>query len=81
MTAKQLQLDSELFKALQIISSDESMMEKAVKALKRIANQRPASDETEYIMSSPEMMSILKKEQQNIEQGKGTPVSLEELWT
>ena len=37
MTALQMQLNAELFGALQAISSDEGLMKKAVRSLKRIA--------------------------------------------
>ena len=40
MTALQMQLNSELFGALQIISEDEGLMKKAVRSLKRIASQK-----------------------------------------
>lgn len=50
---------------LQIISEDEELMEKAVKVLKRIASQKQVADETEYSMSSPEMVELLKRGQQN----------------
>lgn len=51
MTA--LRLNVELFRELSIISEDEGMMKKAIKALKKITAQKQAMDETEYIMSSP----------------------------
>ena len=80
MTAIQLQLNSELFGALQVISEDESLMKKAVRSLKRIAAQKKAIDETEYLMSSPAMVEILKQGKEDLEQGKGQPVKLEDLW-
>ena len=40
MTSAQLQLNSELFSALQVISEDEDLMRKAVKALKRIVKNK-----------------------------------------
>ena len=39
MTAMQLQLNSDLFGALQVISGDEGLMKKAVKSLKRLASE------------------------------------------
>ena len=80
MTAIQLQLNSELFGALQVISEDESLMKKAVRSLKRIAAQKKAIDETEYLMSSPAMVEILKQGKEDLEQGKGQSVKLEDLW-
>ncbi len=80
MTATQLQLNSELFGALQIISEDEGLMKKAVKSLKRLASKKRAMDETEYMMSSPAMMEILKQGQEDIKNGKGKIVAIEDLW-
>jgi len=80
MTATQLQLNSELFGALQIISEDEGLMKKAVKSLKRLASKKQAMDETEYMMSSPAMMEILKQGQEDIKNGKGKIVAIEDLW-
>ena len=42
MTAMQLQLNSDLFGALQVISGDEGLMKKAVKSLKRLATMKIA---------------------------------------
>ena len=78
MTA--LQLNAELFRELSIISEDEGMMKKAIKALKRITSKKHAMDETEYIMSSPRMVEILREGDQEIAQGQGQTVELEDLW-
>lgn len=80
MTAMQLQLNSELFGALQVIAEDEGLMRKAVKSLKRLAAKKQAMDETEYIMSSPAMVDILKQGEEDIKNGKGTLVKIEDLW-
>lgn len=57
MTA--LQLNAELFRELSIIAEDESLMKKALKALKRLSAKKQAMDETEYIMSSSQMVETL----------------------
>jgi hypothetical protein len=80
MTSMQLQLNSELFDALQVISKDESLMQKAVKALKKIVAQKQAMDETEYLMSSPAMAEIIRQGQEDIKNGKGRTVTLDEIW-
>ena len=49
MTAVQMQLNTELFGALQVISGDEALMKKAVKSLKRIASQKKNKDEKEIV--------------------------------
>ena len=78
MTA--LQLNAELPRELSIIAEDEGLMKKALKALKRITAKRNTMDETEYIMSSPEMVDILRKGDEEIENGKGKVVTLDEIW-
>ena len=78
MTA--LQLNAELFRELSIISEDESMMKKAIKALKKITAQKQAMDETEYIMSSPEMVRILREGDEEIAKGNFEPIAIDDLW-
>ena len=67
MTAAQMQLNAELFGALQTISSDENLMRKAVRSLKRIAVQRKA-DPTE--MTREEFLTKLDKGEEEYRQGK-----------
>lgn len=55
-------------------------MKKAIKALKRITAKHNTMDETEYIMSSPEMADILRKGDEEIKDGKGKVVTLDEIW-
>lgn len=78
MTA--LQLNAELFRELSIISEDEGMMKKAIKALKKISAQKQAMDETEYIMSSPEMVRILHEGDEEIAKGNFEPIAIDDLW-
>ena len=79
ITALQMQLNSELFGALQIISEDEGLMKQAVKTLKRMATKKRAQDETEYLMSSPAMAEVIRQGQEDIKNGKGRIVKLEDL--
>ena len=78
MTA--LQLNAELFRELSIISEDEGLMKKAIKALKKISAQKKALDETEYIMSSPKMVEILKEGDKEIAEGNFEPIAIDDLW-
>ena len=78
MTA--LELNAELLRELSIIAEDEGLMKKALKALKRITAKHNTTDETEYIMSSPEMADILRKGDEEIKDGKGKVVTLDEIW-
>jgi hypothetical protein len=78
MTA--LQLNAELFRELSIIAEDEGLMKKALKAIKKISAKKQAMDETEYIMSSPEMVRIIRQGEKDIEEGRGRVIKLEDIW-
>ncbi len=78
MTA--LQLNVELFRELSIIAEDESLMQKAVKYLKKLTAKKQAMDETEYIMSSPAMVEILKQGEEDIKNDRGRVIKLEDIW-
>ena len=78
MTA--LQMNAELFRELSIIAEDERLMKKAVKYLKKLAAKKQAMDETEYIMSSPAMVEILRQGEEDIKNGLGHVIKLEDLW-
>lgn len=78
MTA--LQLNAELFRELSIIAEDEGLMKKALKALKKLSAKKQAMDETEYFLSSPAMEEILRQGEEDIKNGKGRTVKLEDLW-
>ena len=80
MTTAQMQLNTELFGALQIIADDETLMKKAVKSLTRIAKQKKAIDETEYLLSSPAMAEVIRQGQEDIKNGRGRTVKVEDLW-
>ena len=73
------QINAELFRELSIIAEDEGLMKKALKAIKKLSAQKKAMDETEYIMSSPAMVEILKQGDEDIKNGKGRVVKLEDL--
>lgn len=55
-------------------------MKKAIKALKKITAQKQAMDETEYIMSSPEMVRILHEGDEEIAKGNFEPIAIDDLW-
>ncbi len=75
-----LQLNAELFRELSIIAEDEVLMKKALKAIKKISAKKQAMDETEYIMSSPEMVKIIRQGEKDIEEGRGRVIKLEDIW-
>ena len=78
MTA--LQLNAELLRELSIIAEDESLMHKAVKYLKKLSAKKQAMDETEYLMSSPAMAEIIRQGQEDIKNGRGRVIKLEDIW-
>ena len=73
-------LNAELFRELSIIAEDEGLMKKAVKYLKKLTAQQQAQDETEYIMSSPAMVEILRQGEEDIKNGRGRVIKIEDLW-
>ena len=80
MTAMQLQLNSDLFGALQVISGDEGLMKKAVKSLKRLATLKIARDAEESLISSAELDRILREGDEEIAKGNLKPIAIEDLW-
>lgn len=77
MTALQMQLNSELFGALQTISSDEGLMKKAVRSLKRLAAQKARSEET---MSMAELEEVVRQGDEEIAKGNFEPLAIDDLW-
>lgn len=77
MTALQMQLNAELFGALQTISSDEGLMKKAVRSLKRIAAKK-CSGESE--MSLAELEDIVRQGDEDIKNGNFQPIAIDDLW-
>lgn len=74
------QMIAEIFRNMSIIAEDESLMQKAVKYLKKLTAKKQAMDETEYIMSSPAMVEILKQGEEYIKNGNFKVVTLDEIW-
>ena len=74
------QLNAELFRELNIIVTDDGLMQKAIKALRRITAEKKTEDETNYIMSSPTMMEILEKGDEEIKKGDFETTKVEDLW-
>ena len=77
MTVLQMQLNSELFGALQTISSDEGLMKKAVRSLKRIAAQKA---KTEDSLSMAELEDIVRQGDEEIAKGNFQPIAIDDLW-
>ena len=80
MTTAQLQLNSELFGALQVISEDEGLMKKAVRSLKRLAKIKTTKAEEDNLMSSAEFDRILREGDEEIARGNLKPIAIEDLW-
>ncbi len=77
MTILQMQLNSELFGALQTISSDEGLMKKAVRSLKRIAAQKANTDDS---LSMAELEDIVRQGDEEIAKGNFQPIAIDDLW-
>ncbi|MBR7011763.1 MAG: hypothetical protein IKI10_02595 [Muribaculaceae bacterium] len=75
-----LELNAELFRELSIIAEDEGLMRKMLKYAKKLTAKKQAKDETEYLMSSPAMADIIRQGQEDIKNGNGQVVELDELW-
>ncbi|MBQ2210997.1 MAG: hypothetical protein II404_13730 [Prevotella sp.] len=78
MTA--IQMNAELFRQLSIIANDETLMAKMLKYAKKLTAKKQAMDETEYLMSSPDMAEIIRQGQEDIKNGRGEVVKVEDLW-
>ena len=77
MTLLQMQLHSELFGALQTIASDEGLMKKAVRSLKRIAAQKAKKEEA---LSMAELEEVVRQGEEDIAKGNFQPVAIDDLW-
>ncbi len=77
MTAVQMQLNAELFGALQTISGDEGLMKKAVRSLKRIAARK---SEESGNMSMEELEKIVSRGEKEIAEGNIQPMAIDDLW-
>ena len=75
-----MQLNTELFRELSIIAEDEGLMKKAIKYLKKLTAQKQAMDETEFIMSSPKMVDIIRQGDEDIKNGNFKVMNLDEIW-
>ena len=73
-----MQLNSELFGALQIISEDEGLMKKAVRSLKRIASQKKTADANS--MSMAELEDIILQGDKDIAEGNFQSIAIDDLW-
>jgi len=78
MTAVQMQLNAELFGALQTIAEDEGLMKKAVRSLKRIASQKKAEDNN--ALSMAELEEIVRQGEKDIAEGNFQPIAIDDLW-
>ena len=74
MTA--LQLNAELFRELSIIAEDEDLMQKALKALKRITSRKAAN---ENIRPMAELDEIIRQGDEDIKNGNFTVMSIDDI--
>lgn len=79
-TNSTMQLNAAMYRYLGEIATDENLMAKAVKYVQRLAAKKEQADETEYIMSSPRMVEIMREGDEEIARGQVQPIALEDLW-
>ena len=77
MTA--IQLNAELYRTMGIIADDEDLLAKVLKYAKKLAARKKSMDESEYLMSSSAMADILREGQEDIKNGRGEVVSIDDL--
>ena len=75
-----IQLRAELFREMSPLLDSEAAMTKVLKYVKKLAAKKQAMDETEYLMSSPAMAEIIHQGQEDIKNGRGEVVKVEDLW-
>ena len=75
-----IQLRAELFREMSPLLDSEAAMTKVLKYVKKLAAKKQAMDETEYLMSSPAMAEIIRQGQEDIKNGRGEVVKVEDLW-
>ena len=72
-----MQLNAELFGALQTISTDEGLMKKAVRSLKRIATQKTSSEQA---LPMAELEEIVRQGEEDIKKGNFKIMTLDDIW-
>ncbi len=77
MTALEMQLNAELFGALQTISTDEGLMKKAVRSLKRIATQKTSSEQA---LPMADREEIVRQGEEDIKKGNFKIMTLDDIW-
>lgn len=74
MTA--LELNAELFRQLSVIAEDETLMRKAVKAIRRLAQQKEAqADEEEEYISKEEVLAGIDAGLKDVLSGRTRPAN------
>ena len=76
-----LKLNAELFRQLSIIAEDETLMQKAVKAIRRLARQKETQAEEEEYISKEEILAGIDAGLKDVVAGRTRPATelLEEL--
>lgn len=75
-----MQLNVAMYRYLGEIAADENLMAKAVKYVQKLAAKKEQANETEYIMSSPRMVEIMREGDEEIARGQVQPIALDDLW-
>lgn len=67
-----MELNAELFRQLSIIAEDETLMRKAVKAIRKLAQKKEEEDKTEYI-SKEEILEGIDAGLKDLKAGRTRP--------
>jgi len=73
-----MNIQAEKIELIKLIADIDS--EKVVKKIKGILAAAKKVDETERIMANPAMVKRLNESRQQIKEGKGVKISLDDIW-
>jgi hypothetical protein len=73
-----MDIQSEKIELIKLIADIDN--EKALKKIKRILESEKKMDETDRILANPAMVKRLEESIQQIKDGKGVKISLDDLW-
>lgn len=66
-----MQLNADLFQGLSVIANDETLMKRAVKYIKRLAEQKKQENDDETLMSKEEFFAKLERAHEQHQRGEG----------
>jgi len=73
-----MNIQAEKIELIKLIADIDS--EKVLKKIKSVLKSEKKADETDRILASPAMVKRLEESRQQIQDGKGVKVSLDDIW-